>query len=137
VERVIGASDPEQPRGVRLLCRAAVLLAAALLVALLAFAGGKGFRTQHLLEENFARHGREFGNITQDQYLRMAQQLRDARPGKNVLMAKRAGGGASKFDKRSGWFVTYDPDTTIRMFFIPNEGIRFFERQARNQALPE
>jgi len=103
-----------------------------LLAAALAWAGGRGFRTQHLLEEHFAKHGHEFGQITQDQYLRMAQQLRDSRPGKNVLEAKRNGGGGAKFDKRYGWFVAYDADGTLRTFFIPNEGIRYFERQGRN-----
>ena len=43
--------------------------------------------------EHYAKHGREFGNVTQDQYLQMAQQLRDSRPGKNVLEAKRPSGG--------------------------------------------
>jgi hypothetical protein len=63
----------------------------------------------------------------------MAQQLRDSRPGKYVLEARRQG-GSSKFDKRNGWFVAYDTDGTIRTFFIPNDGIRYFERQAKNYA---
>jgi hypothetical protein len=107
-----------------------------LVTAALAVAGGPGFRTHHLLEEHYAKHGREFGKVTQDQYLRMAQQLRDARPGKNILEVKRAG-GISKFDKRYGWFGAYDSDGTIRTFFIPNDGLRYFERQARTHASPE
>jgi hypothetical protein len=108
----------------------------ALVTSALAIAGGPGFRTHHLLEEHYAKHGREFGNVTQEQYLRMAQQLRDSRPGKNILEAKRAG-GAAKFDKRYGWFVAYDADGTIRTFFIPNEGLRYFERHAKNYAAPQ
>jgi len=107
-----------------------------LFAATLAWAGGRGFRTQHLLEEHFAKHGREFGQITQEQYLHMAQQLRDSRPSRNVLEAKRNGGGGAKFDKRYGWFVAYDSDGTLRTFFIPNEGIRYFERQGRNHDVP-
>lgn len=106
-------------------CLFALFATAALL------AGGPGFRTHHLLEEHYAKHGAEFGKISQEDYLRMAQQLRDSRPGKYVLEAKRRG-GAAKFDKRYGWFVAYDMDGTIRTFFIPNDGIRYFERQARN-----
>jgi pyocin large subunit-like protein len=105
--------------------------------ALLAFAGGRGFRTQHLLEEHFAKHGREFGTITQEQYLRAAQQLRDARPGKNILESQRRDGGGAKFDRRRGWFVAYDSDGTLRTFFIPNDGIRYFERQAKTYGPPE
>jgi pyocin large subunit-like protein len=109
----------------------------ALVTAALAIAGGPGFRTHHLLEEHYAKHGRSFGSkVTMEQYLRMAQQLRDSRPGKNILEAKRSG-GSSKFDKRYGWFVAYDSDGTIRTFFIPNDGMRYFERQAKNYASPE
>ncbi len=100
------------------------------------FAGGRGFRTQHLLEEHYGKYGRDFGRISQDQYLRLAQQLRDSKPGKNVLEARMPAGGA-KFDKRYGWFVSYDADGTIRTFFIPKEGLRYFRRQGGNQALPE
>jgi pyocin large subunit-like protein len=105
--------------------------------ALLAFAGGRGFRTQHLLEEHFTRHGRAFGAITQEQYLRAAQQLRDTRPGKNVLESRRPDGSGAKFDRRRGWFVEYDSDGTLRTFFIPNDGIRYFERQAKTNGPSE
>ena len=121
--------------------RAALALILAFVCALaspaLALAGGPGFRTHHLLEEHYAKHGSEFGSkVTQDQYLRMAQQLRDLRPGKNILEAKRKG-GSSKFDRRTKWFVAYDDDGTIRTFFIPNDGLRYFERQAKTYASPE
>lgn len=111
--------------------RAFLASIAVVLWTALAWAGGPGFRTQHLLDEHFARHGHEFGPITRDQYLHMAQQLRDAKPNKNVLETRRADGGGAKFDKKHGWFVAYDPDLTLRTFFVPNDGIRYFERQAR------
>ena len=108
----------------------------ALVAAAVAFAGGPGFRTHHLLEEHYAKHGHEFGRVSQEQYLRMAQQLRDSRPGKNILEVRRPG-SLAKFDKRYGWFGAYDSDGTIRTFFIPNEGLRYFERQAKPYASPE
>lgn len=85
-----------------------------------------------MLEEHFSKHGKEFGNITQEQYLKAAQQLRDAHPGKNILEAKRKEGGGAKFDTRNNSFVAYDADGTIRTFFIPNDGIRYFERQSHD-----
>ena len=119
--------------------RVTVSLIAGIVLALatsaLAIAGGPGFRSHHLLEEHYAKHGHEFGDVTQEEYLRMAQQLRDSRPGKYILEAKRKNGTA-KFDKRNGWFVAYDRDGTIRTFFIPNTGLRYFERQAKNYAEP-
>jgi pyocin large subunit-like protein len=118
--------------------RAAIIGILVLFTATLAWAGGRGFRTLHLLDEHFVKHGHEFGNnITREQYLHMAQQLRDSRPGKNVLEAKRPDGGGSKFDRRYNWFVAYDPDGTLRTFFIPNEGIRYFERQGHSRGTPE
>ena len=98
----------------------------------LSAAGGPGFRTQHLLEEHYAKHGREFGKITQEQYLHYAQQLRDSHAGKFILETRRRDRGGAKFDRRRGWFVAYDGDGTIRTFFIPNEGIRYFERQTKS-----
>jgi pyocin large subunit-like protein len=39
---------------------------------------GVGFRSRHLLDEHFAKHGAEFGRVSEDEYLRAAQALRDA-----------------------------------------------------------
>jgi hypothetical protein len=95
------------------------------------FGGGPGFRTQHLLEEHYSKYGRAFGPITIAEYLQLAQQLRDTRPGKNILVSTRPTGGGAKFDRRRGWFVSYDSDGTLRTFFVPRDGVHFFERQAR------
>ncbi len=116
--------------------RGAIIGILVLFATALAWAGGRGFRTLHLLDEHFAKHGQEFGKISREQYLHMAQQLRDTRPGKNVLEAKRPDGGGAKFDNRFGWFVAYDADGTLRTFFIPNEGIRYFERQGQIRGAP-
>ena len=67
----------------------------------------------------------------------MAQQLRDSHVGKNILEAKRPDGGGAKFDLKRGWFVAYDGDGTLRTFFIPSEGARFFEKQQKSAAPPE
>lgn len=60
----------------------------------------------------------------------MAQSLRDAKAGPDVLESRRPDGGAAHFDKKKGWFVTFDADGTIRTFFVPNDGVRYFNRQA-------
>jgi len=51
--------------------------------------------------------------------------------GGQVLESVRADGVISKFDKKHGYFGAYNPDRTIRTFFIPNDGERYFRRQAR------
>jgi hypothetical protein len=108
-----------------------------ILLAALALAGGKSFRTAHLLQDHFAKYGSQFGNIDIQQYLRLAQQLRDSQPGKNILVSQRADGGGSKFDVKRGWFVAYDGDGTLRTFFIPKEGMRFFIAQQKSATPPE
>jgi len=110
------------------------LLLAALLAAA---AANQGFRTPHLLQDHYSRFGKQFGNISIDQYLRLAQQLRDSTPGRHILISKRADGGGSKFDLKRGWFVAYDGDGTLRTFFVPKDGVRFFEDQQKSTAPPE
>ena len=102
-----------------------------LLAALLLLAEGPGFRSRKALDEHYAKHGREFGNISEDEYLHRAQALRDTPPGSPVLEADKPGGIVTKFDRRTGYFVAYNADRTIRTFFIPNDGERYFRRQAR------
>jgi pyocin large subunit-like protein len=106
---------------------------AALLVAALLCASGPRFRSQALLDEHYSKHGAEFGNISKAEYLRLAQDLRDASPGGPILEARRPDGEFSRFDKRHGYFGAYNPDLTIRTFFIPNDGERYFWRQARRR----
>lgn len=101
-----------------------------LLAALALFAAGPGFRTQAQFDEHYRKHGREFGNVSQAEYLRLAQELRDAPVGGPILEAIKPGGVISRFNRRSGYFGAYNRDRTIRTFFIPNDGERYFHRQA-------
>lgn len=100
------------------------------LTALLLLAGGPGFRSRKQFEEHFAKHGREFGNISPDEYLHRAQALRDAPAGGPILEIAKPDGVITRFDKRSGAFGAYNRDRTIRTFFKPNDGERYFHRQA-------
>jgi pyocin large subunit-like protein len=103
---------------------------ALLFAALLLLAAGPGFRTRRQFDEHYAKHGREFGNISQQEYLARAQALRDAPAGGPILQAVAPDGVVSRFDRRSGAFGAFNPDRTIRTFFIPNAGERYFHRQA-------
>ena len=101
-----------------------------LLFAVVAIAGGQGFRNDHVLQDRFEKYGRSFGAISRQQYLRLAQQLRDSRPGKDILEAKRPD-GIIRFDLKHGYFGSYENNGTIRTFFIPPDGVHYFERVAR------
>jgi pyocin large subunit-like protein len=104
-----------------------------LLLALLLNASGPGFRSPAQFDEHYRKHGPEFGAIGQTEYLRLAQELRDAPAGGPILEARRPNGEFSRFDRRHGYFGAYNRDGTIRTFFIPNNGERYFRRQAQRR----
>ncbi len=89
-----------------------------------------GFRSPAKLEEHFRKHGAEFRVASAEEYLRLAQSLRDAPVGGEILELVRDDGTRSRFDRATGAFVAFDADGTIRTFFRPNDGLRYFERQA-------
>ena len=114
--------------------RYAARLFGLLLLGLLLYASGPGFRSQARLDEHYQKHGAEFGAISKAEYLHLAQELRDAPAGGLVLEARRPDGEFSRFDRRHGYFGAYNRDGTIRTFFIPNDGERYFQRQARRRS---
>ncbi|MDQ6679043.1 MAG: hypothetical protein M3Z09_17300 [Acidobacteriota bacterium] len=103
------------------------------LLAWTVLAGVAGFRSRGVLLEHFEKHGAEFGRITPEQYLHLAQALRDAPVGGTILQSSRPGGGFAKYDRGSNAFGAYDADGTVRTFFRPNDGERYFLRQQRNR----
>lgn len=115
------------------MARIALRLAALWLVGVLVYASGPGFRSRAQLDEHYAKHGSEFGSISKAQYLELAQALRDAPVGGPILESRRPNGEFSKFDRRHGYFGAYNRDGTIRTFFLPNDGVRYFYRQARRR----
>lgn len=92
---------------------------------------GKGFRTPSHLADHFEKHGAEFRAANAAAYLALAQTLRDAPAGGDILEIVRPTDGViSRFDRRSGAFLAVDRDGTIRTFFKPNDGEAYFRRQA-------
>jgi pyocin large subunit-like protein len=89
-----------------------------------------GFRSRKQLDDHFAKHGREFGGVSKQEYLLEAQQLRDAPVGGDVEEIVRSDGSSSRYDRKSGAFLAFNRDGTIRTFFKPNNGESYFRRQA-------
>ena len=94
------------------------------------FGAGVGFADTRRLEEHFEKHGAEFGATSRQDYLRMAQKLRDAPVGGPVLEAVRRDGVVTRFDKQTGAFIAFNANGVIRTFFRPNDGERYWRRQA-------
>ncbi len=92
-----------------------------------------GFHSRQRLEEHFEKHGAEFGAGSPEQYLKLAQTLRDRPAGGAVLEAVRDDGVVTRFDRRSGAFLAFDHDLEIRTFFRPHDGERYFQRQLERE----
>lgn len=92
-----------------------------------------GFRSEEKLRQHFEKHGKEFGQISQSDYLAMAQDLRDAPLSKSVLEAQQSNGALSRFDRRDGSFLAFDRNLTIRTFFRPDGGEAYFWRAAKRR----
>ena len=91
---------------------------------------GVGFADARRLDEHFEKHGPEFGRITRQDYLHQAQLLRDAAAGGPILQTVRHDGVVTRFDRQTGAFIAFNADGTIRTFFKPNDGERYYRRQA-------
>ncbi len=90
-----------------------------------------GFTSERHLDEHYEKHGAEFAGLSRQQYLAAAQALRDAPAGGPILEAVRKNDGVTtRFDRQSGAFIAFNRDRTIRTFFKPNDGERYFRRQA-------
>jgi pyocin large subunit-like protein len=94
---------------------------------------GIGFASHDKFVEHFRKHGREFGSITMEAYLHLAQELRDRPAGGSILEEVRKDGVTTRFDRETGAFIAFNPDRTIRTFFRPNDGEAYFHRQSKRQ----
>ncbi len=90
-----------------------------------------GFATRRKFLDHYEKHGAEFGSISREEYLRQAQILRDSPAGGDILEAVRTDGVISRFDRKTGAFLAFNPDLTIRTYFKPNDGERYFRRQSK------
>lgn len=89
-----------------------------------------GFASEKRLNEHYRKHGREFGKITKEEYLQMAQQLRDRPLDMNILeKVRRKEGVITRFDRSTGAFLAFEKNLIIRTFFKPADGERYFNRQ--------
>lgn len=86
------------------------------------------FRNKSTYDSHYEKHGDEFGSITQEQYLQLANELifSDA---DTVLTKYADDGDFMYFDTATGYFLVLSPDDYIRTFFVPDDGIDYWNRQ--------
>lgn len=95
-----------------------------------------GFRSRERWREHWDKHGREFASLgitDAEGYLLAAQRLRDRPAGGDVLEVTRGDGVTTRFERSTGAFLAFNRDGTIRTFFRPNDGERYFRRQAERE----
>ena len=86
------------------------------------------FRTEELFESHFLKHGAEFGDITKQEYLDKANALIDD-TSDDVLTKREEDGDYLFFNTETGEFLVLSDDGYIRTFFIPDDGIDYWNRQ--------
>ena len=89
------------------------------------------FRSQDKLDEHYEKHvvqQKEFGTITKDEYLALAQQL-VGNPGSSVLTKKDSEGNTLFYDPDTNEFAVLSSDGYIRTFFKPSGGQSYYDRQ--------
>lgn len=86
------------------------------------------FRTEELYESHFLKHGAEFGDITKQEYLDKANALIDD-TSDDVLTKREEDGDYLFFNTETGEFLVLSEDGYIRTFFIPDDGIDYWNRQ--------
>ena len=92
-----------------------------------------GFASHEKLQEHYHKHGREFGNVSLEEYLRAAQTLRDQAAGATIIEAVREDGVITRFDRESGAFIAFNRNGIIRTCFKPNDGEAYFRRQLKRR----
>ena len=90
-----------------------------------------GFGSERLLTEHFRKHGREFGKVSKEEFLLMAQDLRDRPLDMKILEVVRRDGVITRFDRRTKAFIAFERNLVIRTFFKPADGEKYFQRQLR------
>ena len=79
------------------------------------------------LEAHYLKHGYQFGNITQEQYLEGARALLNTKPDKDVLLKKRSNGDILRYKASSGEFAVMTNEGRIRTYFKTD--YRYWMRQ--------
>lgn len=79
------------------------------------------------LEAHYLKHGYQFGDITQEQYLQDARVLLNAVPGEDILEKIRPNGDVEHFKVSTGEFAVMTKRGRIRTYFKTSYG--YWNRQ--------
>ena len=77
------------------------------------------FSSDALLEKHYTKHASEFGNITKERYMGLANALAAREPSEAVAQLERSDGSISKYSFATNEFLVINADGTIRTYFKP------------------
>lgn len=89
--------------------------------------GGRRFPSEELLTGHHKKHMKQFGEISVEEYLDLANALADSPLSDDVVQLVRSDGSISKYCFSTNEFVVVDPDGTIKTFFKPEKGRRYWQ----------
>lgn len=84
------------------------------------------FRNQDLFDQHYNKHGYEFGDVSQAEYLKLANDLFASQ---DALRKTEADGDLLFYDSESNTFGVLSQDGYIRTCFKPDDGIDYWNRQ--------
>lgn len=84
------------------------------------------FRYQDLYDQHYEKHGDEFGNITKEEYLKIANDLFTS---DEALRKTESDGDLLFYNVASNTFGVLSEDGYIRTCFKPDDGIAYWNRQ--------
>lgn len=92
------------------------------------------FSSQETLEKHYQKRLDEFGSITSDEYLQLANELASAPLSDDVEQIERSDGSISKYRFSTNDFLVITEDGSIRTFFKPkNTKDYWLEEHKRNE----
>ena len=84
------------------------------------------FATSELLNAHVKKHLAEYGNITQEEYIKRAQNLLRRNESDDILVMRRSDGSVAKYRISTNEFVVGTKDGSIRTAFKPKDGYKYW-----------
>jgi pyocin large subunit-like protein len=87
------------------------------------------FRSEEQYQAHFEKHAEEFGDITKDEYLIMANSLILDETGEVMTKLEKEDNDTVYYKVETNEFLILSTDGYIRTYFRPDDGIDYFNRQ--------
>ena len=87
------------------------------------------FRTEEQYQLHYEKHGDEFGDISKDEYLILANSLIQDESGEVLSKPEQEDDDTVYYREATNEFLILSDDGYIRTFFRPDDGIEYYNRQ--------